>query len=301
MQANSLADHAAMRLVPTRVMLVTLSLLALTAASAAPMSSAPTAVEQGHFHHVHLNVSDVAKTIEFYEKVFGVTEIRYANRQPALLAERAFIFMNQVTPPIKSQLQTGVIHIGWSGIDGKSEYAWWQKQGIEFYAPLTAFGPGDYMYLYGPDREVIEIWTNERHHRLNHVHMLASNPKETAEWFAKVVNAEGQGPIAPEMLGNFNVKVDNVTLHIFPDNQLFKPKERQEAIQPTDGSGIDHIAFSFRDLSAAKIRLQSLGIPIEKSIPADKVYGIESVFVRAPNGVLVELVKAKPLPEAAWE
>lgn len=28
-----------------------------------------------------------------------------------------------------------MIHIGWSGIDGKSEYAWWQKEGIEFYTP----------------------------------------------------------------------------------------------------------------------------------------------------------------------
>lgn len=48
-------------------------------------------------------------------------------------------------------------------------------------------------------------------------------------------------------------------------------------------------------------RLQSLDVPIERPIATDEAYGTESFFVRAPNDVLVELVKAKPLPDAAWE
>lgn len=51
--------------------------------------------EHGRFHHVHLNVSDIAKTTAFYEKVFGVAPVSYGGRQPALMAERAFIFLNQ--------------------------------------------------------------------------------------------------------------------------------------------------------------------------------------------------------------
>jgi catechol 2,3-dioxygenase-like lactoylglutathione lyase family enzyme len=280
----------------------TMSVLsAVSTAGAVESKSNEPSAEHGHFHHVHVNVSDVQKTSAFYEKVFSAVPITYGNRQLALLTDRSFIFLNQVAAPIKSQLQTGVIHIGWSGIDGKSEYAWWQKEGIEFYTPLTAFGPGEFMYLYGPDREVVEIWTNERHRRLNHVHMLATDPKETAEWFARVVNPDSKAELVRDALGNYNVKVDNVTLHTFPDNQLFKPKERDGEIQHTDGSGIDHLAFSFRNLNAAYQRLKALGIPIEKPIATEKLYGVESFFVRAPNGVLVELIKAKPLPEAAWE
>jgi hypothetical protein len=45
------------------------------------------------------------------------------------------------------------------------------------------------MYLYGPDREVVEIWTVEKRHRLNHVHMLSPNPKAAAEWFVRATNA----------------------------------------------------------------------------------------------------------------
>ena len=33
----------------------------------------------------------------------------------------------------------------------------------------------------------------------------------------------------------------------------------------------------------------------------DTEYGFRHFFVRAPNGVLVELVEAKPWPDAAWE
>ena len=33
----------------------------------------------------------------------------------------------------------------------------------------------------------------------------------------------------------------------------------------------------------------------------DEEYGFRHFFVRAPNGVLVELVEARPWPEAAWE
>jgi catechol 2,3-dioxygenase-like lactoylglutathione lyase family enzyme len=160
-----------------RTFLASLALSVAFVASAAAVN--PPQPEHGHFHHVHINVSDIAKTTEFYSKVFGVVPIRYGNLQTALMAERAFIFMNQVEPPIKSQLQTGIIHIGWSGID--------------------------------------------------------------------------------------------------------------------------HLAFSFRDLNAAFKRVTGLGIPIEKAITKDKNYGIDSFFVRAPNGILVELVKAKPLPDAAWE
>lgn len=33
----------------------------------------------------------------------------------------------------------------------------------------------------------------------------------------------------------------------------------------------------------------------------DEKYGFRHFFSRAPNGVLVEFVEAKPWPEAAWE
>lgn len=281
-----------------------LAALLLAGCAVAPVAQTAVAPEHGRFHHVHLNVSDIAKTTAFYEKVFGVVSVKYRGKGPALMAERAFLFLNQAAGPIPSQLQTGVIHVGWSGVDGKAEYEWWKAQGVEFYTPLTSVGAWEYFYLYGPDREVIEIWTAEKHHRFNHVHMLAERPMEVAEWFAKVINSEQAPVAAPLGVGNIGfatVDLGDVGLHILPDVAGLKPKERTGAIQPTDGSGIDHVAFSFRDLDAEFRRVKALGVPIERPIATDTAFGIRSFFVRAPNGVLVELVEARPLPERMWE
>ena len=278
-----------------------LAVAGCTSSPAATKADATGAAENGRFHHVHLNVSDIARTSAFYEKTFGVVPVSYAGKAPALMAERSFIFLNQVATPIPSQLQTGVIHVGWSGVDGASEYAGLQKQGVEFYTPLTRLGAWEYFYLYGPDREVVEIWTQDRNHRFNHVHMLSSNPKATAEWFAKVANAASPATAGAGLPGYLKVDFGDVALDILPDTQMFKPRERTGTILPTDGTGIDHLAFSFRNLDAALARVTAASIPIVRPIAQDPVYDVRSFFVRSPDGVLVELVEAKPLPDAVWE
>jgi catechol 2,3-dioxygenase-like lactoylglutathione lyase family enzyme len=280
------------------------ALVVLSGCSSSPAATkgeTTSAAEHGRFHHVHLNVTDIAKTTAFYEKTFGVIPVSYAAKAPALMAERSFIFLNQVAPPIASQLQTGVIHIGWSGVDGAAEYAWWQKQGVEFYTPLSRLGAWEYFYLYGPDREVIEIWTQDKNHRFNHVHMLSPDPKATAEWFAKVTNSAESAQAGAGLPGYWKVDYGDVALDILSDTAPFRPKERTGALQRTDGTGIDHLAFSFRNIEAAYARVKAQGVPIERPIAADPAYGVKSFFVRSPDGVLVELVEANPLPEAAWD
>ncbi len=257
--------------------------------------------EHGHLHHVHLNVTDVAKTSAFYQKTFGVVPVSYAGRAPALMAERTFILMDQKAGPIPTQLETGVIHIGWAGVDGPSEFANLQKQGVEFYTPLTPFLGGHFMYLYGPDREVVEIWTVEKHHRLNHVHMPTPDPKATAEWFAKVTNSPSPAQGGPRLAGTWLVNYGDVTLHMLADTGASHPKERTGPLQPTDGRGIDHLAFAFQNLDAAYARVKAQGVPIERPISIDPTYGFRHFFVRSPEGVLVEMLQAKSLPDAAWQ
>jgi catechol 2,3-dioxygenase-like lactoylglutathione lyase family enzyme len=264
----------------------------LGCAQAPTPTSAAVGPEQGRFHHVHLNVADIERTAQFYQRTFGAVPVRYGDRAPALMAERAFIFLNQAAAPIKSQLETGVIHIGWGGVDGPSEFAGLQERGVEFYMPLTRFLSGHYMYLYGPDREVVEIWTVEKHHRLNHIHMLSPNPRATAEWFARATNA-ANGATPGEGLPNYwKVDFGDVALDVLPDIPAFQPRERTGAIRPTDGAGIDHIAFSFADLDEAFARVRNGGVLIERPVAVDPVYGTRSFFIRSPEGVRRSQVSA---------
>ena len=39
------------------------------------------------------------------------------------------------------------------------------------------------MYFWGPDREVVEVYTGSRNHRFEHVHLLATDVNATVQWF----------------------------------------------------------------------------------------------------------------------
>ncbi len=143
-------------------------------------------VEPAHFHHVMLNVTDPEKTIKFYHDVFGATPVKFRGVSDALFTERSFLLFNKVDAPPVSKLNTGIWHIGWGGVDVKNEYEWWKRKGVDIHTPLSPLpGPDNYyMYISGPDKELIEINTMG-HHRFGHVHFFCSDVNETADWYAK--------------------------------------------------------------------------------------------------------------------
>ena len=265
------------------------------------LSFGAAAQETGHLHHVHLNVSDIKRTTDFYRKIFGVVPIQYDGRTPALMLERSFLFMTQRdAASIGNHQRTGLTHFCWGTRDGHQTSDWLKSQGVEFYTPIEEFLPGStYLYLYGPDREVIELSDFSKHHRYNHIHLVAKDAKQTAEWFRQLLHIEQavtSGPFSSESL-----VFDGVLFSVLPIGARFTPRENDGTLQPTEGTQLDHIAFSFRDLKAAQKRLRKAGVEIVRPLARDPEYGVEHLFVRAPNGVLVELVEGRSWPEAAWE
>lgn len=257
-----------------------------------------SSVETGHFHHVTLNVEDVEKSQTFYQKVFGASPITFNQKIPALFTERSFILLNKVNKPAYSNLKTTIWHLGWAGVDGPNEYEWWKSQGIEFYQPVTALGRNHYMYLYGADKEIVEIYTGDKHHRFNHVHLLATDVKKTSDWLMNMLALPAKNNIDIRS-GNI-VVIDNVQIIVFA-NERSKPKEQGDKLLPTEGSVIRHIAFSFRDLASAYQRMKDNGANIEQPIQTSKQHGLPSFFVRGPDNLLVEFVKSKPIPQGIWE
>ena len=261
------------------------------------------AAESGHFHHLHMNVSDVARTTKFYQQTFGVVPVQYDNRMPALLLERSFVFMNRMDAgKIGNHQMTGLTHGCWATDDGQHMFQWLKSKGVEFYTPIEEFTPGTtYMYLYGPDREVIEMSDAAPHHRFNHVHLVAkdaANAKQTAEWFRTLIAFDK--PVVSTAISE-NLSIDGVLFATLPIGARFTPRENDGTLRNTEGTQLDHLAFSFRDLRAAYQRIRRQGVEIVRPMTRDEEYGFRHFFVRAPNGVLVELVEARPWPEAAWE
>ena len=271
--------------------------------------------EQAHFHHVHLNVTDPQKTIQFYASVFGATPTKYQGVADALFTERSFILLNKVAQAPESNLRSGVWHIGWGGVDVANEYEWLKKKGVSFHTPLTPLtGPDNYyMYISGPDKELIEINTMG-HHRFGHLHLFATDVNHTSTWYADNLGLPlrvRERPKPADMKAARGVwansfRSDNVLVIVFgkPDMEpppAWWPESALKDILPTRGRAIDHIAFSYRNIEPIFNRMKSAGVTIVEPIAERQDYKLKSFFVLAPDGVLVEIVEAKPIPEGIWE
>lgn len=280
---------------------------AMACARALP-SGAPAPAPAVHFHHVHLNVTDPAATIAFYQKFFGAIATRYRGLSDALFTERSFILLSQVASAPPTSLATSLWHIGWAGVDGPSEFAWRAKAGIGVHTPLTPLGANHYMYFWGPDREVIEVYTGSRNHRFEHFHLLAGNLAATLRWFGDHLGLQSRMPAASTLGGvAINLlRVDNVNVYVFerpaagqPRPDWFPP-EVGDTFLPSEGTAIDHVAFSASDITPLFERLRRSGVTIVRPPASSAEYGMTSFFVRGPDGLLIEIVEEAPIPEGIW-
>lgn len=267
-------------------------------------------VEPAHFHHVHLNVTNRDSTIAYYEKFFGANRVSFRGRSDAIFTERSFILLDEVDSPPRDNFGTSLWHIGWAGVDGHTEFRWRAEQGIEVQTPLTPLGSNYYMYFWGPDRELVEVYTGSKNHRFEHFHLLPTDIEATARWFGTHFGIHPRAPARPRSGGGTRVstiRVDNVNLIMF---EVPRPGEARDPILPaevgpdfdvTDGRAMDHVAFSYRDIEPVYQRMRSAGVEIVHPIATSQEHGLTSFFVRGPDGLLVEVVEERPVPEGLWE
>lgn len=273
-------------------------------------------VEPARFHHVMLNSVDPSKSIQFYRRVFGGTPIKFRGVSDAVFTEKSFILFNKVDAPADAKLNTGIWHIGWGGVDVKNEFDWWKKHNVDFHTPLTPLGGPDnyYMYISGPDKELIEINTMG-HHRFAHVHFFCTDVNESVSWYAKHLGLRPRFPQVKKPKGDMStlggiwiniIQCDNVTMIFFgkPDvspSPPWWPDEPLTEIQPTKGRPIDRIAFSYRNIEPVFERMKAAGATIVEPIAERKEFKLKSFLVEGPDKVTVEVVEAKPIPEGAWD
>jgi catechol 2,3-dioxygenase-like lactoylglutathione lyase family enzyme len=292
-----------------------LSLLVLVAlAGWAGAADVPTA----HFHHVHLNVTNPAKTVAFYKRICGAVGIQYHDKEPALFVERSFILLNKVDEAPPWEPHTALSHMGWATVDGQSQYEWLKAQKVDFETEIGQLGNNYGMYIYGPDKELIEFWTGSRNHRFEHLHLWATDVEKSAVWFRDNLGLAARIGPQPTIKDKENIgairmaflQCDNVNLVFFgrpdfesrwwPGGSYTAADGPQGDFEPTKGHTIDHIAFSYRDIQPVFDRMKAAGVEIVEPI-AVRPEGHTSFFVMAPDHILVEIVQARPIPESSWD
>lgn len=275
----------------------------------------------GRFHHVHLNVTDPKASIRHYVKFFSAVPVKFRGVSDALLTDRSYFLLNTVDEPAATGPLTSIWHLGWGGIDGPSEYQWRTDQGIEWETGIQSLGRAHYMYAYGPDREIVEIYTGTPYNRYNHIHLLAADVNVTRDWYIDNIGGKGRknhipnpgnppeeldrtSPALFRYLWSTSVKVDGVTMNIFGEPGLgpvwWWQGDPVAELAKTDGHVVDHYAFSYADIAPVYERMKANGVEIVEEIAWIEELKMKSFFVRAPDGVLVEIVEANPLPDASW-
>ncbi len=288
--------------------------IALICAWVLALNAGAYAQESANFHHIHLNVVDPEKTIDYYEQFFSGVRTTYRNTADAILTDRSFLLLNKVDQPPEWKLISAIYHIGWGGVDGPSDFKWRDEEGMSWETPLSSLGDEHYMYAYGPDKEVIEVWTGFHHHRFGHVHLLAEDVNASKNWYVKNLGLKGppdrpKPPKAPkefdpalifQYLWASQVSTDNgVTINIFgkpsEDSVVWWIYGSLGELVPTDDRVVDHIAFSYPDIAPVFERMKKNGVEIVKPIATQDKYNLKSFFVRGPDKILIEIVEAEPV------
>jgi hypothetical protein len=117
----------------------------------------------------------------FYEAAFGAQPVKFKGTTEALFVSRGFILINRVAATFRDLDTTAIRHIGWAGIDGPNEFEHFKQKGLPFHTPLTPLGTNWFFYIFGPDREVAEVYTGDQNHLFNHVHLSAPGRPPAAD------------------------------------------------------------------------------------------------------------------------
>jgi catechol 2,3-dioxygenase-like lactoylglutathione lyase family enzyme len=265
-----------------------------------------------HFHHAHLNSSDVAASAAYYERVFGTVNVRLNGKIDVEKADGAFILFRKVDRQPTDVLAHGIEHIGWGSTDAVAWYATAQthdvredkRQGLATATyPFELYSGFFVVYLQGPSNERIEIFT-EAYDEFAHVHFMTDDVDTTVAWYESLLDVKATADKAsetmlPGMFGDYvldwtsnTIVIDKVKMIFFGPPCACVPA----GYQSTEDAPIHHIAFAFADLAPVIERVSTLGLEVVSAAAVDEQYGFRSLMVRAPNRVLVELVEAAAVP-----
>jgi lactoylglutathione lyase len=129
--------------------------------------------------------------------------------------------------------------------------------------------------------------------RINHIHLKASDPRKTADWYVKA----------------FNFKIMSDETRVFGDRFIRCTSEdggmavnisgarTKETLGPGDASahhGLEHFGFDTEDIEADIRRLEGLGARLLEG-PIQNPNGPRIAFLKAPDDVRVELVERRKI------
>ncbi len=285
-----------------------------------PAENKPAGLQmpEAHFHHLHLNTLDPKAAVDFYTSKFDCEKARFAGLMDAVWAQKSWLLFTKVNKAPAWELTSAIWHFGWGAEDMKATYEKHVASGTKFFTPLTDISdignpnaqPGRFFYAYieSPDKALIEINT-AGHHRFGHLHLFSSDPVAAGEWYMKYFGAKRRSTTPPSREPRFyrshqigpsmSVTMDNVNIIIYPVEYTKKAHadhwKGKTEIESTKGRVVDHVGFSFDNLSDALEKMRKDGVKVTEEFRT--VGKLKFAFIEGPDKIRIELIEGHATKE----
>jgi len=227
--------------------------------------------------HIHLNVPDQAKGVEWYQKTFGGKPITEAPDR-LMFGDTRLIFLKND----KAQPSTGsaLDHIGFSVADLDATLKDLEAAGAKIVNPARDV-PGLFKLAFVDDPwgTRIEVVQDPEKLGLHHVHLRAPDPAATLAWYKEKFGGD---------TGKLKDRIDGVRY-----GGVWILVQRGDAT-PSEGHAIDHIGWRTPNLDAktTELKAQSVKFTTEPR-PLKLASGtmVNFAYLEGPAGAKIELVQ----------
>src|SRR5712671_4194016 len=250
------------------------SLMAVLAAAASAAAQTPILPI---VDHIHLNVPDQAKAVEWYQKNFGGAPMTEAPDRLMFGDTRLIFLRNDKGQPSSG---SALDHLGFSFADLDAKMKELEAAGVKVVTPVRdVAGLFKLGFVEDPWGTRIEVVQDTEKLGLHHVHLRAPDPAATLAFY-KEKFAGDTAKLKDRLDG---LKLSGVWLLV----------QRGDAT-PSEGHAIDHIGFRTTDLAAktSELKAQAVKFTTEPR-PLKLASGtmVNFAYLEGPAGAKVELVQ----------
>ena len=256
-----------------------LALILLTLVASARPGAAQA--EDATLHHIHLAASTAEAGAQWYIKYMGCTPIPGRNdRCQAGPIYVAFIARD----PKGGTVGSAINHIGWSFPDIEAKSKQFAEGGVKITRPLfnSSNGKGKVMFVEDPWGTLIEVADDLEHLGFHHIHLRSAGNDGTA-WFKDLLGGEE---------GRMKGTLPAVLLYGGKFWLAGGKAPKDEAIVPTEGRSVDHLAFSVPNLDVMADAIRKKGIKIaQEPREVQNAPFKRAMTIYSPDGVRVEITQ----------
>jgi len=227
--------------------------------------------------HIHLNVPDQGKGVQWYQKHFGGQPIGEAPDRLMFGDTRLIFLKNDHAEPSAG---SAIDHIGFSVQDLDSTMQELEADGAKVATPARDV-PGLFKlaFIDDPWGTRIEVVQDSEKLGLHHVHLRAPDPAATLAWYKEKFGGES---------AKLKDRIDGLKY-----SGVCVLSQRGDAT-PSEGHAIDHIGWRTDDLKAKTTELKAQNVkfttePRPLTLASGTV--VNFAYLDGPSGAKIELVQ----------